>query len=132
MVDVSMITQAFLTSVRNWFWFVGWSIIGLILLAQLCWTAYRWVCDAGTVWEKNRNRKVFCGKVKGMGEDEWGLLLFLLFIAAVVVLIAGAIWPLSVIATAIFTVMYLLRGSLRFKRDVDEALDSKAEKGHTH
>jgi hypothetical protein len=60
------------------------------------------------------------------------LLLFLLFIAAVVVLIAGAIWPLSVIATAIFTVMYLLRGSLRFKRDVDEALDSKAEKGHTH
>jgi hypothetical protein len=133
MTELYTLTGAFYHFGKNLFYTISISIWGLILVTQLGWMAYRWVSDAKTEWAaERRNRMLFFGKAIFLDEDEVGPFFFLMVVLLVGCLLTGLVWPLTLTVILIATVLYLLRGGLRFKRNVNKVLGNKADKDHTH
>lgn len=116
----------------------------IILLVQVGWSIYRYVTDMAET-EGNSygdRRKLFCGRPRefisrplpgsGLDQDE---LLDAFLISSLYVIIgffAFSFWPLTLMYILVHGSLYLLRGSIRFKKRVNKALESKSDKNHDH
>lgn len=109
------------------------SIVAVIVLIsaliQIVYQGYYWVNDS---WDNLLyNRQIFLDRFYDTGyelDDFWLFHLISLLLA----LVAGLAWPLFWVSIFVTGSMFLLRTTVRFKKKVNTAFDTKADKDHNH
>lgn len=118
-------------------WYSTASITFILILSQTIYSVWCWLDDKKSYKPVLMDhfapgKKILDIMISYSSKYDISDFAIVVFLVFVILFICSFLWPLVIVATTIIGMMHVLRGAIRFKKEIKTAIRMKADKGHVH